>query len=390
MATNAKAPGRHVQPGRDVVDDRRRTGCRNTREINRIGARVPPEVPEPSAIHHASSLPTSSTASVPTASRPARTSLICRSRRRARRGTTSPTRPKPSAADHRVPERGHRQAAEAGLDEEEALADDHREQAARDAEDGEDGKRREAESSRGAATCEQRPGSEQRRVHARRRRSTPTTRGRTRGARIRRAATRSRARPRRAARRRLPPCRPPRRTASRILRSDGDTGITCPMSEPNAPPVTMIGPSAPNGPPVPMATAADSGLATATRGAIRLCADEHRLHRFGDAVPLDHRRPLAPGATTTSAPSGGHDQEERARGWKSRRRAASSPNGRKAPRCVMRADELQQQPCRAAADDPDGRRQCREEHDAPQLGTGARRRNRSAFPSCSDHIVTTI
>ena len=28
----------------------------------------------------------------------------------------------------------------------------------------------------------------------------------------------------------------------------------------------MIGPSAPNGPPVPMATAADTGLSTATRG----------------------------------------------------------------------------------------------------------------------------
>ena len=58
--------------------------------------------------------------------------------------------------------------------------------------------------------------------------------------------------------------------ASRILRSEGVTRIACPMSDPNAPPVTMIGPSAPNGPPVPMATAADSGLATAAGGAMRL------------------------------------------------------------------------------------------------------------------------
>ena len=50
--------------------------------------------------------------------------------------------------------------------------------------------------------------------------------------------------------------------ASRILRSAGETWSTCPSSEPSAPPVTMIGPSAPNGPPVPMAIAADSGLAT--------------------------------------------------------------------------------------------------------------------------------
>ena len=33
----------------------------------------------------------------------------------------------------------------------------------------------------------------------------------------------------------------------------------------------MIGPSAPNGPPVPIAIAADAGLAIAVRGAIRLC-----------------------------------------------------------------------------------------------------------------------
>ncbi len=59
--------------------------------------------------------------------------------------------------------------------------------------------------------------------------------------------------------------------ASRIFRSDGDTLMTWPTIEPNAPPVTMIGPSAPNGPPVPMATAADVGLATAARGETRLC-----------------------------------------------------------------------------------------------------------------------
>ena len=58
--------------------------------------------------------------------------------------------------------------------------------------------------------------------------------------------------------------------ARRILRSLGDTRTTWPSSEPIAPPVTMMGPSAPNGPPVPMAMAADRGLATAVRGAIRL------------------------------------------------------------------------------------------------------------------------
>ena len=59
--------------------------------------------------------------------------------------------------------------------------------------------------------------------------------------------------------------------ASRILRSLGDTRTTWPRREPIAPPVTMIGPSAPNGPPVPMAIAAERGLASAVRGEIRLC-----------------------------------------------------------------------------------------------------------------------
>ena len=59
--------------------------------------------------------------------------------------------------------------------------------------------------------------------------------------------------------------------ASRIFRSDGETRMTWPINDPSAPPVTMIGPSAPNGAPVPIAIAADAGLATAVRGAMRLC-----------------------------------------------------------------------------------------------------------------------
>src|SRR5690606_28868031 len=54
--------------------------------------------------------------------------------------------------------------------------------------------------------------------------------------------------------------------ASSTLRSEADTSNSWPINEPNAPPVTMIGPSAPNGPPVPMATAAETGLAIAVRG----------------------------------------------------------------------------------------------------------------------------
>ena len=41
--------------------------------------------------------------------------------------------------------------------------------------------------------------------------------------------------------------------ASSVLRSAAVVRMTCPISEPSAPPVAMIGPSAPNGPPVPIA-----------------------------------------------------------------------------------------------------------------------------------------
>ncbi len=58
--------------------------------------------------------------------------------------------------------------------------------------------------------------------------------------------------------------------ASRIRRSAGEILSTWPISDPAHPPVTMIGPSAPNGPPVPIATAADSGLASTTLGLTRL------------------------------------------------------------------------------------------------------------------------
>jgi hypothetical protein len=71
--------------------------------------------------------------------------------------------------------------------------------------------------------------------------------------------------------------------ASRILRSDGETSMTWPMSEPIAPPVTMIGPSAPKGPPVPMAMAAETGLAIAVRGAMRLW--RRRIASIASGIP---------------------------------------------------------------------------------------------------------
>jgi len=65
----------------------------------------------------------------------------------------------------------------------------------------------------------------------------------------------------------IPPTAPATR---RVLRSSADSRRNCARIEPTAPPVMMIGPSAPNGPPVPIEIAADTGLSTATRGWTRL------------------------------------------------------------------------------------------------------------------------
>jgi hypothetical protein len=48
--------------------------------------------------------------------------------------------------------------------------------------------------------------------------------------------------------------------ASKILRSLCVIFKSCPNVEPSAPPVAMIGPSAPKGPPVPIDNADESGL----------------------------------------------------------------------------------------------------------------------------------
>jgi len=65
----------------------------------------------------------------------------------------------------------------------------------------------------------------------------------------------------------IPPAAP---ATSKVLRSSAESRKAWARIEPMAPPVMMIGPSAPKGPPVPMLTAADTGFSTATRGATRL------------------------------------------------------------------------------------------------------------------------
>ena len=60
--------------------------------------------------------------------------------------------------------------------------------------------------------------------------------------------------------------------------------------EPMAPPVMMIGPSAPNGPPEPIEIAADSGFSTATLGSIAAAVHQNGFDGFGNAVAADALR----------------------------------------------------------------------------------------------------
>ena len=58
--------------------------------------------------------------------------------------------------------------------------------------------------------------------------------------------------------------------ASSVFRSAAVVCRSCPRSDPSAPPVAMIGPSAPNGPPVPIEIAAEIGLSSVIRAGMRL------------------------------------------------------------------------------------------------------------------------
>ena len=108
-----------------------------------------------------------------------------------------------------------------------------------------------------------------------------------------------------------PPAAAPQ--ASSTFRSTAVVCSTCPTSDPIAPPVWMIGPSAPNGPPVPIAIAAEIGFSSATRGAMRLrftntasIASGMPWPRIFDVPYLaisPTARPPSAGATSTQAPS---------------------------------------------------------------------------------------
>ncbi len=75
--------------------------------------------------------------------------------------------------------------------------------------------------------------------------------------------------------------------------------------EPNAPPVMMMGPSAPKGPPEPMAMAEEIGLRMATRGWRRLPLMRMASSASGMPCPRMRSEPQRAMAPTTSAPAMG-------------------------------------------------------------------------------------
>ena len=81
----------------------------------------------------------------------------------------------------------------------------------------------------------------------------------------------------------IPPAAPATR---RVFRSAADRWKNCAKSEAKAPPVIIIGTSAPKGPPVPMEIAEDKGLRIATFRSIRLRPNNIASRASGIPWPL--------------------------------------------------------------------------------------------------------
>ena len=226
------------------------------------------------------------------------------------RGDDSRTTPTATRAERRPPHPVDGQLLERVLDRVDRAGDPHRGEADDGAEHDVDRERRAARRRTRSGIAEDRRRADERDAHAG-------------GGRARQGDGDERARPvleeqqldgeqhrRHRAAERWPPCPPRRRRRAASCARPRWSCRTCPTSEPSAPPVAMIGPSAPKGPPVPMAMAAESGLRNVMRGGDAALVEEHLLHRLGDAVAADGLRPVArhqadddPPATGTSTTS---------------------------------------------------------------------------------------
>ena len=148
----------------------------------------------------------------------------------------------------------------------------------------------------------------------------------------------------------MPPTEP---ATSSARRSAADRCSICPAMLPTAPPVTMIGPSAPNGPPVPMLMADESGLRTAILGCIRL--PPSRIVSIASGMPCPRMRSepnLRHG--TDDEPTGDRDQHAEAaeHGDVGTRQVSTDPAG--VDQMGEQGDQVQQPQCDAGDDRPDG------------------------------------
>ncbi len=105
----------------------------------------------------------------------------------------------------------------------------------------------------------------------------------------------------------------------RLRRWAAVSGKSWPIIEPIAPPVKMMGPSAPNGPPVPMLIALEIGFKMASRGWTRAAVDEDSLHCFRDAVPADLLRAKAGHQPDDQTTADRNDDGDRSQGVPERR-----------------------------------------------------------------------
>lgn len=77
--------------------------------------------------------------------------------------------------------------------------------------------------------------------------------------------------------------------ARRIFRSCAVVWSVCPQNDPRAPPVAIMGPSAPKGPPVPIEIADEMGLRTVISGGILLSAT--RIFSIASGIPCPRIAP---------------------------------------------------------------------------------------------------
>ncbi len=126
--------------------------------------------------------------------------------------------------------------------------------------------------------------------------------------------------------------------ANSVFRSATVMRMNCPNTDPKAPPVAMIGPSAPKGPPVPIEMAEETGFKNVTRAGIRLSLVRICSIASGMPCPRIAVEPYRAIIPIMSAPMMGMGTDHQPkRGIASAGRSSLSENSPKYARFVMPA-----------------------------------------------------